>query len=336
MADNVRQFPVVAENPWTQDKIDLIKRQICPSGITNDELSMFIEQCKRSGLDPLLKQAFCVPRRKKIVDANNVERWITVHEFQPAEAGMLARAARFPDFAGVMAGAVFTKDECKINAGDGTVHHVYSPIGDRGELVGAWARLLRHGKAPIVVWLKLGAYVQTTSKGDPFGRWLTDPAIMMEKCARVATLRKAYPEDFGGLYIPEEMPLEEGGGVIVDAAPAKPTTAPVATMTEAVKGKLTAKLGEPLAAKTSRLPIQDESTTPDRPALPPPSLATIDAKRPYDLLEEIAAQQATTARELIERAKLVRRTKGDVTQADLATIRELLAKAEPKPEDLIE
>ena len=28
---------------------------------------------------------------------------------------------------------------------------------------------------------------------------------MIEKCARVAVLRKAYPEAFGGLYIREEM-----------------------------------------------------------------------------------------------------------------------------------
>ena len=34
-----------------------------PRGIGEDEFALFIEQCKRSGLDPLLKEAFCVARR---------------------------------------------------------------------------------------------------------------------------------------------------------------------------------------------------------------------------------------------------------------------------------
>ena len=44
--------------------MELIKRTICPRGIGEDEFALFIEQCKRSGLDPLLKEAFCVARRQ--------------------------------------------------------------------------------------------------------------------------------------------------------------------------------------------------------------------------------------------------------------------------------
>ena len=75
----------------------VIKASLCPKGISDDEFALFIEQAKRSGLDPLLKQAFCVPRR---FNAGNRERpnWVTKHEFQPSEAGMLARAERFPDY----------------------------------------------------------------------------------------------------------------------------------------------------------------------------------------------------------------------------------------------
>jgi len=324
MAENVRQLPV-ADGTWSKERIELIKRTVCPKGITDDELALFIEQCKRSGLDPLLKQAFCVPRRQNIGTRDN-PNWIEKREFQPAEAGMLARAEQFPDYRGCTASAVRAKDECSIDAGSGSVRHVYSPGSARGAVLGAWARVVREGKEPVVVWLEMEGYQQSSPM------WSRIPSTMIEKCARVAALRKAYPKAFGGLYIAEEL---EGG------APPEQAIAPATSKVEAIKGKLTAKLGEPLAAKTSRMVIQDESTGPDRPALPPPSLQTIDAPkaRPYDQLTELAAAQATTARELINRFGLPERTKrSDVTAADVALIKERLAKAEraPPDDDLIE
>jgi hypothetical protein len=54
-----------------------------------------------------------------------------------------------------------------------------------------------------VVWLDFSGYVQQTPL------WSKIPTTMIEKCARVAALRKAYPEAFGGLYIQEEMPPPE-------------------------------------------------------------------------------------------------------------------------------
>src|SRR5690606_16419062 len=134
---------------WTPERIELIKRTVCPKGITDDELQLFIEQCRRSGMDPLLKEAFCVPRRKNI-GTKDRPNWVETREFQPSEAGMLSRAERFDDFKGITASAVYEKDECRVDAGDGSVHHTYSPGKDRGQLLGAWARVLRTEKTPTV------------------------------------------------------------------------------------------------------------------------------------------------------------------------------------------
>lgn len=187
---------------WTPERIDLVKRSICPKGIGDDEFLLFIEQCKRSGLDPLLKEAFCVARR---MNAGNRERpnWVTKHEFQPSEAGMLARAERFPDYRGIQASAVFAEDDIIVDQGKGEVVHRFNPAKRKGSLVGAWARVVRDGKLPVVVWLDFSGYVQQTPL------WGKIPTTMIEKCARVAALRKAYPEAFGGLYVREEMPAED-------------------------------------------------------------------------------------------------------------------------------
>ncbi|NVJ00398.1 phage recombination protein Bet [Myxococcus sp. AM009] len=187
---------------WTRERVELVKRTICPRGISEDEFALFIEQCKRSGLDPLLKEAFCVARRQ---NAGNRERpnWVTKYEFQPSEAGMLARAERFPDFKGIQASAVFAEDDIVVDQGRGEVVHRFNPAKRKGALVGAWSRVVREDKLPVVVWLDFSGYVQQTPL------WSKIPTTMIEKCARVAALRKAYPEAFGGLYVREEMPAED-------------------------------------------------------------------------------------------------------------------------------
>lgn len=187
----------LAVGVWTRERVDLIKRTVCPKGITDDEFALFVEQCRRSGLDPLLKQAFCVPRRQN-VGTRDAPRWIEKHEFQPSEAGMLARAEDFPDLRGISAAAVYEKDEILIDAGAGTVSHKFKPGPDRGKLLGAWALLARADRLPLVVWLDLPGYQQSTPL------WGRMPATMIEKCARVAVLRKAYPGPFGGLYTEDE------------------------------------------------------------------------------------------------------------------------------------
>ncbi|NMO14910.1 phage recombination protein Bet [Pyxidicoccus fallax] len=190
------------QGSWSRERVELVKRTICPKGISDDEFALFIEQCKRSGLDPLLKEAFCVARRQ---NAGNRERpnWVTKYEFQPSEAGMLARAERFPDFRGIQASAVFAEDDIIVDQGKGEVVHRFNPAKRKGALVGAWARVVRDGKLPVVVWLDFSGYVQQTPL------WAKIPTTMIEKCARVAALRKAYPEAFGGLYVREEMPAED-------------------------------------------------------------------------------------------------------------------------------
>jgi phage recombination protein Bet len=190
------------QDGWTPERVELVKRAVCPKGITDDEFLLFMEQCKRSGLDPLIKEAFCVPRRQNIGNRDQ-PKWITKHEFQPSEMGMLARAERFPDFRGVQATAVYQKDECTVDTGSGQVTHKFSPATDRGDLFGAWARVEREGRSPIVVWLTLAGYIQESPL------WRKMPATMIEKCARVAALRKAYPSAFGGMYIAEEKPEED-------------------------------------------------------------------------------------------------------------------------------
>jgi hypothetical protein len=232
---------------------------------------------------------------------------------------MLARAEKVPDYRGCTASAVCEKDECIINAGEGSVSHSYSPGKGRGPVIGAWARVVREGKTPIVVWLEMAGYAQ----GTPL--WGKIPGTMIEKCARVAALRKAYPEAFGGLYIAEEMGMEEASGP-AEQRPSLPSK------TEEVKGKLTAQLqaANQVSARVSRMQIIDvPSAPPPEQAAPPPPVEPAASRLvehapqtpPYEYVAAIAMGRAMKPGALLKAAGINKRARAEVTADDLAKVR---------------
>jgi phage recombination protein Bet len=264
------------EGGWTPERVELVKRSICPRGISNDEFLLFIEQCKRSGLDPLLREAFCVPRRQKV--GND---WVSKHEFQPSEAGMLSRAERFPDYEGIAAAEVYEEDEITIDYGSGEVSHRVNPTKRKGRLAGAWAKVQRRGKVPVVVFVRFEALVQQSPL------WAKMPDTMIRKCARVAALRTAFPEAFGGLYIREEMPAEEFQEAPEETKGKGRKKADVEVLPPEPKG-LPSNTTLPAAYQTDLAKAQERFKTPTEspgeilPEPEPPSLSDNDMPPPQD------------------------------------------------------
>lgn len=185
---------------WSEDIWEVVKQQQCPKGITDAEFVVFAAQCKARGLNPLAGEAFCVPRRTNIGTKDHPQ-WVTNHVFQPSAEGMQARAARFPDFAKVDSAAVYERDPvANVDTAKGVVEHVFNPTKPRGRMTGAWGRVVKKDGTVVVAWLD----VNDRSGTGQF--WNNSAARMLEKCARVAALRQAYPVAFAGVYAREEMP----------------------------------------------------------------------------------------------------------------------------------
>jgi len=242
----------LANRLFTRERVELIKKQVCPAGITDGEFALFIEQCRRSGLDPMMKEAYCVPRRARVKDAQGNEREVEVHTFVASEQGLQVRAHRSGVFLGQRAGAVYAKDKCAIDFGGGKVSHTADVTQPRGELVGAWAIAFRSDlEVSPVAFVRLAEYFGV----GPL--WKNKPETMIVKVARAQAMRLSFPYEFAGAYTAEELDGHDGhdGPNVVDATVAQGAAA------------------GPLYEKRTR--ADEIRAAIAKPALPVPSVASI-------------------------------------------------------------
>lgn len=190
----------LATGEWSRQALEVMKRQLCPKGIPDDEFFIFVKKCQQTGLNPLVGEAFCIPRKTKGPDGQPV----VVHTFQSSAEGMRARAGRHPDFVKVDGAAVYSNDPvAEVDTGTGEVKHKFNAAKPRGTILGAWGRVLKKGGEAVVTWLPAG------SRRPDGPVWATDPGGHLAKCAMVQALRQAYPVTFADTYAAEEMPADD-------------------------------------------------------------------------------------------------------------------------------
>jgi phage recombination protein Bet len=278
----------LARELFSAERIELIKRQVCPAGITDAEFAVFLEQCRRSGLDPLMKEAYCVPRKVRVADADGHEREVTVHTFQAAEQGMQIRAHRSGVFLGMRCGAVYEGDTggvgAEIDFVSGKVTHV-AKIAKRGALLGAWAIAFRSDLAVSPV-----AFVRLQEYSGLGPLWKNKPETMIVKVARAAALRLSFPYEFAGAYTPEELDAGETSipeamrTVIAEAIVDSPAKG--SSKGERIRAQLAAKASTPASASAP-------AATPPKPAAPaeiPMSSMRFGSARGKPLLECTGAE----------------------------------------------
>lgn len=219
---------------WTAERVELLRKQVCPPSATQGEFELFLDWCKATGLNPFIQQAYLIPRRQKVKGADGSEKWVDKHQPLAAIGGMRALVDMQPDHRGFEGGAVYAGDLFGVDQKTGAVIHQWdleTRLARGWKVIGAWGHALRAGRVTKVVFLPIESRIQSDS---PF--WTRDPSGQIAKCAEAAAYREGYPNALGGVFLSEEW--RDDGQPFVDAGTVDSGALPAGSKTEELKERV--------------------------------------------------------------------------------------------------
>lgn len=187
------------ERAFSRSEISTIKRTVAKS-LTDAEFDQFLHMCKATRLDPLRRQIYAI-----VTNADNPEKRAVA--YVTGIDGYRAVAARTGNYR--PGKRTFIKDE---SAKD--------PLSNPEGIVSATAISYQYAHGDwfeveeTVWWQEMAPLREIWEHNKPTGRfrldpkkrnWHTMPGIMLMKCAEAQALRRAWPEDFAGLYAEDEI-----------------------------------------------------------------------------------------------------------------------------------
>lgn len=166
--------------------------------VSEQEIVVFMNLCRFSGLNPWLKEAYCIKY-------GNEPATLVV-----GKEAFQKRAESNPNFDGAKAGIVVTEKNGSITYRDGTMKRP----GE--EVIGGWAEVWRKDRTHSTrIEVSLEEYIGRKKDGGVNAQWSRRPATMIRKVALVQALREAFPNSLGGMYAAEEQGQSEEDFTII-------------------------------------------------------------------------------------------------------------------------
>lgn len=178
----------VALTADNEERLELIKRMICPDG-SDDELLLFTSTCRRLNLDPFCGQIHAVRRWDKTAKRKVMSIQVGIH-------GLRLVADRSGQRDGI--------DGPFWCGQDGKWSEVWlAKSFPAAAKVIVYRKGHRQPYTGVATWVSFAQYVGDTDR--PTAMWAAKSDVMLAKCAEAEALRKAFPDLLSGVYIPEEM-----------------------------------------------------------------------------------------------------------------------------------
>lgn len=162
-------------------KKDLLKATIC-KGATDEEFELFMHACKRTGLDPFMKQVYAVKRwdsslgRQTMTIQTSIDGFRLIAERTGRYAPGRKTELEYDENKNLVSATAYVKKMTQ----DGTWHEVSATAF-------------------------FEEYAQKTKDGKLTSFWMRMPKVMIQKCAESLALRRAFPSELSGLYTVDEM-----------------------------------------------------------------------------------------------------------------------------------
>lgn len=239
------------------------------------DIEAFFHQAKRSGLDPFARQIYMIERRSKVRG-----QWVTKYTIQTSIDGFRVIRDRKGTFRGM------EEHWCGT---DGAWRDVW--LEDQPP---AAARITLHLDGfvkPITAVARYDEYVPLRD-GSPTGQWGKMPALMTSKVAEALALRKAYPQDFSGLYTSDEMAQADNSGQPAASLRSTPEPAPrPSSETEVIEAEVVLEPALDQAAWVDRV---QQCLSQEDPAIGVDMLRTLHGEaKQAGLLREVLVEDLT-------------------------------------------
>ncbi|MBO5840086.1 MAG: phage recombination protein Bet [Methanobrevibacter sp.] len=156
--------------------------------VTIQEIIMFMNLCKFSGLNPWAKEAYCIkfgkePATMVIGKEAYIKRAEKNEHFDGFESGIIA----------------FDPETQEVSYRNGTFKLPNEKI------LGGYARVYRNDRShPVIAEVEFEEYASRKKDGSLNSMWAKKPGTMIRKVALVQALREAFPSSFGGAFTEEE------------------------------------------------------------------------------------------------------------------------------------
>jgi len=238
---------------FTDAEKSAFRAAYAPAGTTDDQWTLFLNECQRRALVPGKDCIFQLRNSKEFNKDLNKDVWVKKMIVITTIAGLRLIADRSGKYEGHGPFIFYYGDEnnelreSKIPLGK--IPHAVSVEGYRKD----W-------RVPMFWTARYAAYVQTMGETkSPTTMWKTRGEEQLAKCAEAGMLRAIAPEECAGLLINEELGNDgvvdkESAGESTTAAPAfipQPTVAPAVNQTADVINEVTKSVSPALPASVA-------------------------------------------------------------------------------------